>query len=112
MHITIIGERELLERLSAELGTAELARDLVLQPGTHTEADRLALDFKDIAALSGVIINGIKASQVAFSFIQARLLKKSILHLKTPRGTIKLDITGKSQLELTALIKSAYPFLE
>ena len=110
--IAMNGDRALLEAFALELANG-LAGDVELHSSTSVETEKLSYELKDIASLTGVILSGVKAIQLAAAFIRARSSSKTpVLELRTPRGRVQLELTGKSQEEILALVKSTYPFLE
>ena len=112
VQIAMNGDRALLEALALHLSEG-LAEDVELHSGAAVETEKLAYELRDIASLTGLLISGIKAVQLATAFVRARSSSKTpVLELRTPRGRVQLDLSGKSEEEVLALVKSTYPFLE
>lgn len=111
--ISINGEPELIEQLKKELLARSLCDELQMTLGSSSEQDRFALHLKDVASLTGILVSGLKLSEFAAAMIKSRVASKNpTLELRTPRGRVQMDLKGKSEDEISALVKAAFPFLD
>ncbi len=108
-NISIIADSDFIEALydDADLPMEERQR----VNGTVAESERLGFELGSIETLIGLIVAGIHAIDIARHIIAAaKKSKHPKLELISPSGRVSFDLEGKSEEEVSALVRAALPF--
>ena len=107
--VTIIADADLIGALVDDADLPVTERDRVL--GTTTESERLGFELGSVETLIGHIAAGVELIVIARHLVAAsRRSCKPKLEIASPTGRVAVDLDGRSDEEVAALIKATLPF--
>jgi len=107
--ITIIADADLIGALSDDADLPITERERVR--GTTSESERLGFELGSVETIIGHVAAGIELIVIARHLVAAALKsRKPKLEIASPTGRVAVDLEGRSDEEVAALIKAALPF--
>jgi hypothetical protein len=107
--ISIIADAELIGALAEDRDLPLTKRKRVR--GTTSESERLGFELGSVETIIGHIAAGIELVVIARHLVAAAHRScKPRLEITSPTGRVAVDLEGKSDAEVAALLKAALPF--
>lgn len=109
--ISIVADQDLINGLLEDPGLPIERRERT--SGTVAESERLGFELGSIVTLIGVIAPGIEAFVLVKHLMRAAdKTKNPKLEITSPHGRISVNMDGKSEEEIVALVRLALPFVK
>lgn len=79
--------------------------------GTTSESERLGFELGSVETIIGYVAAGIELIVIARHIVAAaRKSRKPMIEVTSPTGRVAVDLEGKSDEEVAALLKATLPF--
>lgn len=107
--VSIIADADLIGALADDTDLPLTDRERVR--GTTSESERLGFELGSVETIIGHIAVGIELIVIARHLVAAaRKSRKPKLEIASPTGRVAVDLEGKSNEEVAALLQAALPF--
>lgn len=107
--ISIIADADLIGALSDDAELPLTDRNCVR--GTTSESERLGFELGSVETIIGHVAVGVELIVIARHLLAAaRKSRKPKLEVISPTGRVEVDLEGKSDEEVAALMKATLPF--
>lgn len=107
--VSIIADADLIGALAADIELPLTERERVR--GTMSESERLGFELGSVETIIGHVAAGIELMVIAHHLVAAaRMSRKPRLEVTSPTGRVAVDLEGKSDAEVAALLKAVLPF--
>lgn len=107
--VSIIADADLIGALAEDIDFPLTERERVR--GTTSESERLGFELGSVETIIGYVAAGIELIVIARHFVAAaRESRKPKLEVTSPTGRVAVDLEGKSDEEVAALLEATLPF--
>lgn len=107
--VSMIADADLIGALADDADLPLTERERVR--GTTSESERLGFELGSVETIIGHIAAGIELIVIARHLVAAaRKSRKPKLEVTSPTGRVAVDLEGKSDEEVAALLKTTLPF--
>lgn len=107
--VLLVADANLISALFADRDLPITDRERI--QGTIAESERLGFELGSVETIIGYIAAGIDAITIARRLIAARQHSpKPKLEITSPTARISVDLEGKTDEEIAALVRTALPF--
>ena len=107
--ISIIADADFIAALSDDAALPMTKRERF--HGTQTESERLGFELGSVETLIGHIAAGVELVVIVHALATAALRsRRPKLEIASPTGRVSVDLSGKTDEEVAALVRATLPF--